>query len=33
MLTLGINKAYDPAILISDDRDYLGTVQFVEVIS
>lgn len=30
MLTLGINRAYDTAILISGDRDYLETVQFVK---
>ncbi|HEX9927394.1 MAG TPA: NYN domain-containing protein [Pyrinomonadaceae bacterium] len=30
MLTLGINKAYDTAILISGDRDYLETVQFIK---
>jgi uncharacterized LabA/DUF88 family protein len=30
MLTLGINKAYDTAILISGDRDYLETVKFIK---
>ena len=30
MLTLGINKAFDTAILISGDRDYLETVRFVK---
>lgn len=30
MLTLGINKAYETAILISGDRDYLETVQFIK---
>ncbi|HZH34762.1 MAG TPA: NYN domain-containing protein [Pyrinomonadaceae bacterium] len=30
MLTLGINKAYETAILVSGDRDYLEAVQFVK---
>jgi uncharacterized LabA/DUF88 family protein len=30
MLTLGINKAYETAILVSGDRDYLETVQFIK---
>jgi uncharacterized LabA/DUF88 family protein len=30
MLMLGINKAYETAILVSGDRDYLETVKFVK---
>lgn len=30
MLTLGINKAYDTAILVSGDKDYLETVKFIK---
>lgn len=30
MLTLGINKAYETAVLVSGDRDYLETVQFIK---
>lgn len=30
MLTLGINRAYETAILVSGDRDYLEAVDFVK---
>lgn len=30
MLMLGINKAYETAILVSGDRDYLETVKFIK---
>lgn len=30
MLTLGVNRAYDTAILVSGDKDYLETVQFIK---
>jgi uncharacterized LabA/DUF88 family protein len=30
MLTLGINRAYETAILVAGDRDYLETVQFLK---
>jgi uncharacterized LabA/DUF88 family protein len=30
MLMLGVNKAYETAILVSGDRDYLETVQFAK---
>lgn len=30
MLILGVNRAYETAILIAGDRDYLETVQFVK---
>lgn len=30
MLMLGVNKAYETAILVSGDRDYLETVKFVK---
>lgn len=30
MLTLAINKAFETAILVSGDRDYLETVQFIK---
>lgn len=30
MLMLGINKAYETAVLISGDRDYLETVKFIK---
>ena len=30
MLTLGINQAYETAILVAGDRDYLETVKFVK---
>lgn len=30
MLTLGVNRAYDTAILIAGDRDYLETAQFIK---
>jgi uncharacterized LabA/DUF88 family protein len=30
MLTLGVNRAYDTAILVAGDRDFLETVQFVK---
>lgn len=30
MLTLGMNQAYDTAILVAGDRDYLETVQYVK---
>ncbi len=30
MLMLGVNKAYETAILVSGDRDYLETVKFIK---
>jgi len=30
MLTLGVNKAYDTAILVSGDKDYMETVKFIK---
>lgn len=30
MLTLGINQAYETAILVAGDRDYLETVKFIK---
>lgn len=30
MLMLGMNKAYDTALLVSGDRDYLETVKFIK---
>lgn len=30
MLMLGINKAYETAVLVSGDRDYLETVKFIK---
>jgi uncharacterized LabA/DUF88 family protein len=30
MLILGVNQAYDTAILVAGDRDYLETIQFVK---
>jgi uncharacterized LabA/DUF88 family protein len=29
MLVLGVNRAYETAILVSGDRDYLETVQYI----
>ena len=30
MLVLGVNRAYETAILVSGDRDYLETVQYIK---
>ena len=30
MITLGINQAYETAILVAGDRDYVETVRFVK---